>query len=124
MEWFMCLDYFNDGSFQEISARLRSSRGAILALCPLAIERTTTTWRGRLLRLAISGNSGNPCKIRGIPTAPKKGGLDEQDRRLAPTHFPNRRIGMVSGVRRNPAWMKLKAVSELFGGLSRSRCSN
>ena len=70
MEWFICLDYFNDGSFQEIPARLRSPRGAILALCPLAIERTTTTWRGRLLRLAISGNSGNPCKIRGIPTAP------------------------------------------------------
>ncbi len=124
MKWFICLDYFNDVSFQEIPARLRSSRGAILALCPLAIERTTTTWRGRLLRLAISGNSGNPCKIRGIPTAPKKGGLDEQDRRLAPTHFPNRRIGAVSGVRRSPAWMKLKAVPEPFGGLSRSRCSN
>ena len=110
MEWFICLDYFNDVSFQEIPARLRSSRGAILALCPLAIERTTTTWRGRLVRLAISGNSGNPCKTRGIPTAPKKSGLDEQDRRLAPTHFPNRRIGAVSGVRRNPAWRKLKSV--------------
>ena len=110
MEWFICLDYFNDGSFQEIPARLRSSRGAILALCPLAIERTTTTWRGRLLRFAISGNSGKLCKIRGIPTAPKKGGLDEQDRRLAPTQFPDRRIGVVSGVRRNPAWRKLKSV--------------
>jgi len=110
MEWFICLDYFNDGSFQEIPARLRSSRGAILALRLLAIERTTITRRGRLLRFAISGNSVNARKIRGIPTAPKKGGLDEQDRRLAPTHFPNRRIGAVSGVRRNPAWRKLKSV--------------
>ena len=25
MEWFICLDYFNDVSFQEIPARLRSS---------------------------------------------------------------------------------------------------
>lgn len=35
MDWFICLDYFNDGLFQEIPARLRSSRGT----CALSLSK-------------------------------------------------------------------------------------